>query len=690
MRIQSIKIRNFRLLCDVELELHNRATVIVGRNNSGKTSLAEVVRRFLAGSNPAFGIEDFSSACYDKFCEARAAKIDGADDGQVRRLLPSIGLRIHFDYDPDAPNLGPLSDFIVDLDDHCHAAVAEIEYALEDGKIDALFEGETAVELDEAGRGFFFRSLKDRIPKLFGTKLWAEDPNDPSNRKPLPMGALRSALHGEFINAHRGLTDVTSKDNDVLAVLLEKLFTTAMAPTSATDDRARAEALQAAVQEIQARIDGDFKDKLDTLLPTLESFGYPGLSGPALRTETVLDVKRLLSNHTKVRYAGYSGVPLPESYNGLGARNLIFILLELVRFYKSYRAEPQAPGVHLVFVEEPEAHLHPQMQEVFIRQLSEIATALSQQDSELPPWPVQFVVSTHSSHIANAAGFESIRYFLASSGDRTEGVRCSEVKDLSTGLGGTPEDREFLHQYLTLTRCDLFFADKAILVEGLSERLMLPPMIREIERAEPSGPKLSSQYVTTMEVGGAYAHLFFGLLDFLEIKHVVITDLDPTKDNGDGKYVACLAHEGDRTSNACLKQWFGGQPSPADLLGQPVEARIDGLRRLAYQCPEADGGPCGRTFEDAFVLANRALFGMPDAPPEDLEVAAREEASRHKKAAFALHHAITATGWNVPRYIAEAIRWLAEDRPLEVDPKLAMVAEAAAGAGAEPALEAAQ
>jgi putative ATP-dependent endonuclease of the OLD family len=79
---------------------------------------------------------------------------------------------------------------------------------------------------------------------------------------------------------------------------------------------------------------------------------------------------------------------------------------------------------------------------------------------------------------------------------------------------------------LTLTRCDLFFADKAIIIEGTSERLLLPVIIEKLEESEPGAPKLSSQYITTMEVGGAYAHIFFSLLDFLKLRTLIITDLD--------------------------------------------------------------------------------------------------------------------------------------------------------------------
>ena len=297
---------------------------------------------------------------------------------------------------------------------------------------------------------------------------------------------------------------------------------------------------------------------------------------------------------------------LPESYNGLGVRNLIFILLQLVRFYKVFRAEANAPGLHLIFIEEPEAHLHPQMQEVFIRQLSKLADQLNAEQAGEAPWPVQFVVSTHSSHIANEAGFEAIRYFLATSADEVIGVRQTKIKDLCEGLRETPQEhKNFLHQYLTLTRCDLFFADKAALVEGTSERLLLPVIIRKLEQAEPDTPKLSSQYMTVMEVGGAYAHIFFELLEFLELRCLIITDLDSVAAAGG---TACAVHQGTATSNACLKAWFeGGDCSLAGLLAKTDAEKLKNRKRIAFQRPEVDSGPCGRTLEDAFMLANQAF-----------------------------------------------------------------------------------
>jgi energy-coupling factor transporter ATP-binding protein EcfA2 len=474
MDIAKVAIRNFRLLADVELSLEERTTVIVGRNNSGKTSLTEIFRRFLSESPPVFRLEDFSLDAHEGFWSAVLAKRIGADDSKVRELLPIIEIRLSISYAQQPQNLGPIADFIVDLNPACTVALVSLQFKLEDGKLDPLFDGlpDDKVGSSEQSRVKFFKVMKERVPKLFRSHVYAIDPGDDTNRRPMEWPRFGSLFESTFIGAQRTLDTSVPRTADVLGRILESLFKAASLQSSDPNDHQAAEDLEAAVTEIEDRLGVDFAGKLKALLPTFSLFGYPGLSDPHLTPETSLDVTRLLGNNTVLCYEGVNGVNLPESYNGLGARNLIYILLKTLMSFKQAKSRPIAPAVSLVFIEEPEAHLHAQMQEVFIRKLSDLANDFGTRLNNGVPWNVQFIVTTHSSHVANEAPFDAIRYFLSRPARRSANLWETRIKDLRMGLTSEPKPTlEFLQRYMTLTRCDLFFADKAILIEALLSKL---------------------------------------------------------------------------------------------------------------------------------------------------------------------------------------------------------------------------
>lgn len=671
MRIQKVRVEGFRLLEDVEILFEPTTTVVVGRNNSGKTSLTEVFDRFIGERETRFRLEDFSAGIRGRFALARQRRAQGADPEDVLAILPAIAVTLTFSYDMDEADLGPLSPFIIDLDVASTTAIARIEYAASPASVGVLLDVPVLEDGEEDTRSFN-RHLRQVLPRTFETRLVAIDPTDAANvrlfDKTAPLTAL---LQCGFVRAQRTLDHSRQGETDVIGKLLTTLFQTASSANADPNDQTLVADLKASVDGVERGIQTGFDQTLRRLLPALRVFGFPSLNDTQLRPETSLDVESLLSDHTKIFYEGSDGVHLPEGYNGLGTRNLIYMLLQLESFHKAYRARAPRPGIHLVYIEEPEAHLHPQMQEVFINQLNNAVLELSRNYPGEPVWPVQFVVSTHSPHVANAASFEAVRYFL--SAPPADGVRQTKVKDFRRGAITIPEaDRDFLHQYMTLTKCDLYFADKAIMVEGTTERILMPRMCQFVDHGLADETKLGSQYITTVEVGGAYAHRFYPLLDFLELKTLIITDidavwLDTSKDKPRGVKCPC-ATEGAYTSNAAIKAWFavpaGERLAIGDLQAKTEAEKRQGSRRITFQIAEVDEGPCARSFEDALVLANPRKFGLAEATAE----AAWEMAQDMAKADTALQFAIVEQDWIVPRYIRDGLTWLSEPPPPPDEP----------------------
>ncbi len=662
MKLETIKVKNFRLLNDICLTLEDKTTLIVGRNNSGKTSLTQLFEYFFSSSTPKFSLEDFTLSVHDDFWSAFLLSTQKSSNlEEIRNKLPNIEMDLHFSYG-STNDLSPLSKFIIDLDENCKTAIISVKYELSDGKINSFFDGfsdeQESEETDRQDKLNFFATLKERIPKYYTVAVQAIDPTDKSNTKKVDLKSVVELLQIGFVGAQRRLDDATHKEKNVLGKVLEKVLTAATLESAGQDDKEIADNLKLAVENIQDEIHSSFNLELDKLLPALGFFGYPGLSDSPLKTETILDVEKLLENHTRILYPGSNGIGLPETYNGLGSRNLIYILFQLFEFYKSFQSSPRLPGLQIVFIEEPEAHLHPQMQEVFIKKLNEVKKIFEEHLGGIS-WPVQFIVTTHSSHIANATNFESIRYFLSSQSPSAQ----TKIKDLGEKFNdeSLENDKQFLQKYLTLTRCDLFFCDIALLIEGPTERILMPKIISLTESDPGNNCNISSQYLSVIEVGGAYAHRFFELLTFLELKTLVITDIDSTKKKGN-RYVKCKVSEGTHTSNITLKKWFGEEDlSIKDLLSKDGQDKVSDLIRIAYQVPEDDPkakSPCGRSFEDSFMIANQGLFDIEGTSSYEKEDNAWNKVDKIGKTDFALKYALQETNWIVPRYIKEGLSWL--------------------------------
>lgn len=460
------------------------------------------------------------------------------------------------------------------------------------------------------------------------------------------------------------------------------------------------EALQA-LHKAQAAFGKRLATSFSPALKELEEIGYPGVTDPKLTISTNIKPIDGLNHASAVQYdvptrlagAGFAN-RLPEDSNGLGYQNLVSIVFALMSFRDKWMkvgkaaksteaAEAMIPPLHLVLIEEPEAHLHAQVQQVFIKQAYDVLRKHDKLKSS-KDLQTQLVVSTHSSHIAHEVAFASLRYFRRLPVKAVAGsVPVSSVINLSEIFGIRNQTDRFVKRYLKATHCDLFFADGVVLVEGPAERILVPHFVRKREQYE----YLRRCYITWLEIGGSHAHRLKSLLIHLGLNTLIITDIDAK--NSENKSVPPMRNAGLTARNETLKGWIPAEESLDALLAKTPEDLIstDGggyAIRVAYQQPievkfktEEPKEALANTFEDALVYENIDFFKSLEgggliarfrkALEESSNLAAlavkvAEALAKGGKAEFAMEllYGNEIDTLKVPTYIDNGLRWLAE------------------------------
>ncbi|GAB3787730.1 ATP-dependent endonuclease [Spirosoma horti] len=661
MKIAKVQVKNFRLLQDVTIRLHDQTTLVVGRNNSGKTSLTEVFCKFLENKGSHFKFEDFSIGSHPKYQEAYdlyqiyllSKQDQEAEEEQIRKeaeykaALPAIRLDLHIEYQEE-DDLTALSTFIMDLDPDRRDALVSFQYSVgEPEKLFSTFDRHKT-NFNHSIVGF----IKKNYGEFYSTRVWAIDSqNQDYSIEIEKFSDLNAVFLSGFIYAQRQLDDQYSDNYKKLSKGFESFYKLNKDVKEADIKR-----IEESLQTVSVDLNGKYESLFKSLFTDLAQFGVEqGINLQKLAILSIFEADKILKGNTHLFYqhGGSAENLLPESYNGLGYSNLIYIILQFISFYEEYDKRKPRPAFQILFVEEPEAHLHPQMQYIFIKNIKEFIRAKSN-------WHVQVVITTHSSHIIAESGFDNIRYF-----DNT--AHQLIIKNLSEFRihedQKDPDGMRFLKQYMALNRCDMFFADKIIMIEGTVERLLLPLMINKVQ------PSLLTKYVSIIEVGGAYAHLFKDLLCFLNVKTLIITDLDSICA---ANRKACKVSLGHKTSNAVLRSWLPQKELLADLQTCTESDKTSGKIRVAYQVVEEATNECARSFEDAFLVRNAHVLSgsmggqvLPKLLGQLTEANIRQQAYEiaqeiDSKTAFAFD-IMMLTNWEVPTYIKEGLTWLAND-----------------------------
>jgi putative ATP-dependent endonuclease of OLD family len=659
MKISKISIKNFRLLESPEIFLDNQVTLIVGRNNSGKTSLTEIFYKFFGPDKSQFKFEDFSTGTYDKLKEAvqkykgyKDAKAKPEDEEVVKqkeddykKLIPEIELNIFIEYETN-DNLASLQKFIMDLDPARKDALISCQYAASDQE--KLFED--FLTQQEKYKNSIIEFLKKNHRTYFKETIYAIDINNLTNAREIEkISDIENVFISSFIYAQNQLDDQSTDKSKGLSKGFEEYY------KINNRDNATVEEIETALQRISDELDEKYANLFNGIFADLKEFGInEGVNLQDLKIKCIFEADKILKGNTQLFYNHEENL-LPEAHNGLGYSKLIFTILRFISFYEQYSKRKPKPNFQVIFVEEPEAHLHPQMQYVFIKNIKKfIATKTG--------WCTQVIITTHSPHIVAESGFDNIRYFDISD-------KYLKVKNLSDFQNKqtkeNPDSISFLKQYMCLNKCDIFFADKIIMIEGTVERLLLPEMIRKECKTLPS------QYISIIEIGGAYAHNFRELINFINVKTLVVTDIDsvdPTKNR-----CACPVGTKALTCNQTLAKWIPQEENIGKLLQVSDEGKTENKIRVAYQVPESKGETCGRSFEEQFILTNARIFceNNKDISVKNLfqNGSSNKSEDEIKKESYVIAEKITKKtdfafdvlvleNWTTPKYIKDGLLWL--------------------------------
>lgn len=684
MKIQRAIIENFRRIDRAVLSFEDKETLFVGPNNSGKTSATSIFRCFVGPRD--FKIHDFPLA--------KLAQIDRFEPDGEDSELPYIRLDLWLSLDPESVEFARVASLISELSPIPEVGIG-CSYSINDP--DLLWRDYTsAFPADDTGKRkrslSEYLGLEGNLKRHFSIKYDALKTGTEEREAIAPAEGkrtLRSLLRVDFVDAQRHVQDdeETSRGSKLSSAFAS------FYRENLQHAEAGAEAVRI-VEENNDRLTGHYKTSFAELLGILKGLGVPSAHERELKIVSTLGAEEALRGTTDLFYSE-NNTPhaLPEAYNGLGFKNLILMAIQLRDYQVQWaNTEEDRPLCHVIFIEEPEVHLHAQVQQTFVNNMWAILDGLAEAEGVGP----QLVITTHSSHILNSADFEKVRYFRRCRRQDEEPathplLSISEVYNLrdfqmqavptEDGEISAEDALKFLKRYLTLTHCDLMFADAAILIEGASERILLPAMVKRF-------PSLRSAYLTILEVGGAYAHIFAELMAFLHIPYLVITDIDSVKTpEGGGRKTACCAKdEGAVTSNNALKSFFVEDDSIEFLrsLSPAQQTQADGSRFVAFQKPveiQFRGAPVlvhGRTFEEAMIYENLGWcnddgilsdLALPEDPAAlNQEIFEHVKRSTFKKVEFALH-VLSEDDWQGPEYIREGLAWLAEK--LDAQPQAA-------------------
>lgn len=641
MHLKKLKIKNFRKFGENECsfdfvsydkesknKIASSATLIVGKNNTGKTTVTKALQKVFENSKAIKG-SDFNYRYLQKLLE------ESYHSGKNGYPLPSLEFEFVVIVESNAENrLTNLIEFVdidvvtagndvMELTIKLKFEVEEVErYRDELNKVfrkhGPIIKFDNLVQCTKVKSNYWLKSYKPfhdfknsmeaRKARLFKTFIDLISQTSFSTNyyglNDVHVDCKKFNISNLFslkvINANSNLHDKN------LSNIFNKIIKNRY---MSEDEIIRLEELKDEIEvvnrKISEKVSNDHSKSVNGVLHQIEFHKRLGVSLSAN-----LDFEKLTRDLIKHEYTE-QGFFIPEAQFGLGYTNLMNIIGEIIDYVERYPTGGVQSKVNLICIEEPEAFMHPQMQESFIKYINNAVTYLLESSGK--NINSQLIITTHSSHILNSKihcsnSFNNINYITHSENAATV-VNLSDC--VVTGNESSPgtenkekNDLKFLKKHIKYKVSELFFADAIIFVEGITEETLLSYYIEKDEA-------LSKFYITILNINGAHGQVYLPLVKNLKIPTLIVTDLDiKRKDNE--KFEIVETDQGNKRVEIYGQiESLEGRASTNTTIHQFNGTGTDGLSKYfdkdnIYGVFQKDPieGYYATSFEEAFVLQN--------------------------------------------------------------------------------------